>query len=141
MKILVFSKIYDTAMTNIAEIEAEVQKDLDECYGKDCVSFGLYISTNNNVSMVFVRHLEYSSKDIQDKLLHITDCYLLTGESYSDFRMPNPFSKAPYGYECMIEQEEFKKAYKESALSLGADKVKRMKLEVKSYSVVIRLRL
>ena len=44
MKLFIASKLYDTTAKTIAEIEKEVQKDLDNYIGKDKVIFKLCIT-------------------------------------------------------------------------------------------------
>ena len=45
------------------------------------------------------------------------------------------FPTVPFGYTpYLMEQSDFKRSYQELALQLGADKVKRMEMEVTSHS-------
>lgn len=60
MKLLIVSKIYDTETKTIAEIQEEVQKDLDSFVGKNKVEFKLY-NLGCVAAMFFNRYLDYST--------------------------------------------------------------------------------
>lgn len=140
-KFFIAGKVYDTAVMSETDMETDVQNYLDNSIEKKgAVSFGLHIE-DDRVTMVFIRFIDYDDADLKNKLIMDTDCYLTTGENYNGFKMPRPFPKPPIKCSFSIEQAEFKKAYKESALLLGADEIKRMKLEVTTHSVVFRLSL
>lgn len=139
MKLLITSKIYDTETKTIAEIQKEVQKDIDSYVGKDRVIFKLYI-TGKTAAMYFHRWVDYSSlhADPVDMLID-ADAYLITGEGYEGFRMPVQFYKVPYGYSYSIEQSEFLKSYMGSAELLGADKITKAWLEIDEKKIVLRV--
>lgn len=139
MKLLITSKIYDTEKLSIAEIQEEVQEDIDNYIGKDKVIFKLYI-TGKTAAMYFYRGVDYASLHADPKDMIIdADAYLITGEGYEGFRMPCQFPKVPYGYSYSMEQSEFLKAYKGSAESLGADKIKKAWLEIDGGKIVLRV--
>lgn len=139
MKLFITSKIYDTEKQTIAEIEKEIQKDIDSYVGKDRVIFKLYI-TGKTAAMYFYRGVDYSSfnADPGDMIID-ADAYMITGEDYNRFRMPVQFPKAPYGYSYSMEQSEFIKSYKDSAELLGAEKIKKVCLDIDGEKIVLRV--
>lgn len=141
MKIFITSKIYDTYAKPITDIEKEVQNDLDNYVGKDRVIFKLYIIGKTAV-MYFYRCVDYSSlhADPVDMIID-ADAYMITGEGYEGFRMQCPFYKIPYGYYYSMEQSEFLKAYKKSAVMLGGDKIKMAKLDIDENKIVLTLKM
>ena len=141
-KFIVVGKIYDTALMTDQEIEDAVQKDLDNFVGKDKVNFGI-TTTDKMISLVFVRFTEYYKQNNVDlkKEMMDADAFMVTGEGFGGFKMPVKFPIAPFGYTpYLMSQSDFKTAYKDSAVLLGADKVGWMKMEVTPHSVVIRLK-
>lgn len=141
MKLFIASKLYDTTAKTIAEIEKEVQKDLDNYIGKDKVIFKLCI-TGKNVSMSFFREVDYFSLYADPKSMIIdADAYMVTGEGFGGFRMPCQFPKVPFGYSYSMEQIEFLKAYKESAEILGADKIKNADLNIEENKIVLIVKM
>ena len=139
MKLFITSKIYDTEKQTIAEIENLVQKDIDSYVGKDRVIFKLYI-TGKTAAMYFYRGVDYSSLHADPKDMIIdADAYLITGEGYEGFRMPCQFPKVPYGYSYSMEQSEFLKAYMGSAELLGAEKIKKVCLDIDGEKIVLRV--
>lgn len=141
MKLFITSIIYDTAKQTIAEIEKEVQEDIDNYTGKDKVIFKLYI-TGKTAAMYFHRGVDYSSlhADPVDMIID-ADAYLITGEGYEGFRMPVQFYKVPYGYSYSMEQSEFLKSYMGSAELLGADKIKKAWLEIDEKKIILSIEL
>ena len=69
-----------------------------------------------------------------------TDAYMITGEGYEGFRMPAKFPKVPLRCTYSMEQPEFIKAYIESAELLGADKIKKVWLEIDGGKIVLRMK-
>lgn len=141
MKLFITSKIYDTEKQTIAEIEKEVQKDIDNYIGKDKVIFKLYI-TGKTAAMYYYRGVDYSSLHADPKDMIIdADAYLITGEGFEGFRMPVQFPKVPYGYSYSMEQFEFLKAYIGSAELLGVDKIKKAWLEIDEKKIILNIKL
>lgn len=138
-KIVLVSKIYDTGIQTDDEIARLVQTDLDNYIGLDKVIFGI-TTTDKTITAVFQRYTDYSKDDLADGLMKDADAFMITGEGYNNFHLPNSFPIVPFSYSCLMEQKEFKAAYKSSAVLLGANKVNWMKLEIKPYCVVMRLR-
>lgn len=141
-KFLAVGKIYDTALMTDQEIEDAIQKDLDEYIGEGKVNFGFYTSPNM-ISLVFIRYTGYYQKNnvnLKKDMLD-ADAFMVTGEGFGGFNLPVKFPIAPFGYTpYLMEQSDFKIAYKDSALLLGADKVAWMKTEVTPHSFVVRLK-
>lgn len=141
MKLLITSKIYDTEKLSIAEIQEEVQEDIDNYIGKDKVIFKLYI-TGKTVAMYFYRGVDYASLHADPKDMIIdADAYLITGEGFEGFRMPVQFPKVPYGYSYSMEQSEFLKAYMRNAELLGADKIKKAWLDIDGEKIILNIKL
>lgn len=137
MKLFITSKIYDTEKQTIAEIEKAVQEDLDAYVGKNKVIFKLYIA-GEIVAMYFYRGIDYKS-DPEDMIMD-ADAYMITGEGYEGFRMPAQFPKVPLRCTYSMEQSEFIKAYIESAELLGADKIKKVWLEIDGGKIMFRMK-
>lgn len=141
MKLHITSKIYDTETKTIAEIQEEVQEDIDNYIGKDKVIFKLYI-TGKTAAMYFYRGVDYSSlhADPRDMIID-ADAYLITGEGYEGFRMPVQFYKVRLQCNYSMEQSEFLKAYMGSAELLGADKIKKAWLEIDREKIILNIKL
>lgn len=141
MKLFIASKLYDTTAKTIAEIEKEVQKDLDYYVGKDKVIFKLCI-TGKTASMSFFRGVDYFSLYADPKSMIVdADAYMVTGEGVGGFRMPCQFPKVPFGYSYSMEQIEFLNAYQESAEILGADKIKNAELNIEENKIVLIVKM
>ena len=140
-KIFVMSKVYTMTETNISEIEGSIQKNIDDCIGKDIIKFRLY-TLGNVASMYFYRGIDYSvlgadpEKDIID-----ADAFLLTGHGYNGFFIPEPFPIVPGGYSYSMLQTDFLDAYKKSAKILGASKIRDCWLEINSNMIVLRVQM
>ena len=141
-KFLAVGKNYDTATMTDQEITDTIQKDLDEYIGEGKVNFGFHTSPNM-ISLVFIRFTEYYKQhnvDLKKEMLD-ADAFMVTGEGFGGFRLPVKFPIAPFGYTpYLMGQSDFKIAYKDSAVLLGADKVTWMKTEVTPHSFVVRLK-
>lgn len=141
-KIFMVGKVYDTALLTDKEIEEAVQKDLDNYIGPGKVEITIHTEANM-ISLIFIRFTNYYT----EKNINMTqemidaDAFMVTGEGYQGFHMPLIFPTVPFGYSpYVMDQSDFKMAYKESAALLGADKVKWMKMEVTPHSVVLRIK-
>lgn len=137
MKLFITSKVYDTEKQTIAEIEKAVQEDLDTYVEKNKVIFKLYIA-GKTVAMYFYRGIDYKSDPVD--MIMDADAYMITGEGYEGFRMPAKFPKVPLRCTYSMEQPEFIKAYIESAELLGADKIKKVWLEIDGGKIVLRMK-
>lgn len=142
MKLFITSKVYDTETKTKTEIEEEVQGDLDAYVGKNKVEFKLY-TLGCVAAMFFNRHLDYSSSEVSPmKNIKCADCFIISGDGFQGFRLPSPLPPMPYiGFiDYHLDQEEFLKAYRESAEMLGASKIDDAWLEVGNSSIVLRVK-
>lgn len=142
MKLFITSKIYDTETKTIAEIEKAVQEDLDAYVGKNKVEFKLY-NLGCVAAMFFNRHLDYSSSGANPKTdIKCADSFIISGDGFQGFQLPSHLPPMPYvslmNYN--LDQDEFLKAYRESAEMLGASKIDDAWLEVGNSSIVLRVK-
>lgn len=141
MKLFITSKIYNTTIKTIDEIEKEVQKDIDSYVGKDKVIFKLSI-TGKTAAMYFYRGVDYSSLYADPKSQIIdADAYMITGERFEGFSLPIQFPKVPIICTYNMEQSEFIRAYKESAEVLGGDKIKKAWLDIDEKKIILNIKL
>lgn len=141
MKLLITSKIYNTTIKTIDEIEKEVQKDLDAYVGENKVIFKLSI-TGKTAAMYFYRGVDYSSLYADPKSQIIdADAYMITGEGFEGFSLPVQFPKVPIICSYNMEQSEFLKAYMGSADVLGADKIKKGCLDIDEKKIILNIKL
>lgn len=101
------------------------------------LTFKLYIA-GKTVAMYFYRGIDYKSDPVD--MIMDADAYMITGEGYEGFRMPAKFPKVPLRCTYSMEQPEFIKAYIESAELLGADKIKKVWLEIDGGKIVLRMK-
>lgn len=143
-KIFIAGKIYDLQVMDKDEVEASVQEYLDSAIGKDRVRFELYI-IGNAVAMFFHRGFDYGpynadpTKDIMD-----ADAFMITAHEYEGFMMPVPFPTLPvpgFGYPYHISQTDFLDAYRKSARTLGASRIKNASLDISPLSVILRVQI
>lgn len=141
-RIFSVSKVYDTALMTDEEIRDAVQKDLDDYIGTGKVDFSIH-TESNMISLIFIRFTDYYKQknvDLNKEMID-ADAFMVTGEGYNGFQLPSKFLIAPFGYSpYVMDQSDFKTAYKESAELLGADKVGWMKMGVTHHSVVLRIK-
>ena len=126
------------------EVEASVQEYLDSAIGKDRVRFELYI-IGNAVAMFFHRGFDYGpynadpTKDIMD-----ADAFMITAHEYEGFMMPVPFPTLPvpgFGYPYHISRTDFLDAYRKSARTLGASRIKNASLDISPLSIILRVQI
>ena len=143
-KIFIAGKIYDLQVMDKDEVEASVQEYLDSAIGKDRVRFELYI-IGNAVAMFFHRGFDYGpynadpTKDIMD-----ADAFMITAHEYEGFMMPVPFPTLPvpgFGYPYHISRTDFLDAYRKSARTLGASRIKNASLDISPLSVILRVQI
>ena len=140
MRLFITSKIYNTDKQTTAEIEKAVQNDLDQYVGEDMVIFRLYVK-NDEATVSFHRIVDYSTLRVNPKKSIIdADAYMITGEDYNGFRMPDPFPKVPFGYTYSMEQTDFISAYIKSAELLNGDKITNMSLDIKEDELVLKIK-
>ena len=67
------------------------------------------------------------------------DANIITGHSFNDFRVPDYWGGVPFGYTFFMPKREFIGCYKKSAVMLGADQVKKVKITTQPEKIVMRL--
>lgn len=140
MRLFITSKIYNTDKQTTAEIEKAVQNDLYQYVGTDMVIFRLYVK-NDEATLSFHRIVDYSALHANPKKSIIdADAYMITGEDFNGFRMPDPFPKVPFGYTYSMEQTDFISAYIKSAELLNGDKITNMSLDIKEDELVLKIK-
>jgi hypothetical protein len=143
-KIFIAGKVYDLQVMDKDTVEASVQTYLDNAIGKDRVRFELY-TIGNAVAMSFHRGFDYGpynadpTKDIMD-----ADAFMMTAHEYEGFMMPVPFPTLPvpgFGYPYHISRTDFLDAYRKSARTLGASRIKNASLDISPVSVILRVQI
>ena len=141
MKLFITSKIYDTTIKTIDEIEKAVQEDLDAYVGENKIIFKLSI-TGKTATLYFYRGVDYSSLYADPKSQIIdADAYMITGEGFEGFSLSIQFPKVPIICTYNMEQSEFIRAYMGSADLLGADKIKKAMLDIDEKKIILNIKL
>ena len=78
-------------------------------------------------------------KGRQDRIAETLTANIITGHSFNGFRIPDYWGGVPFGYTFSMPKREFIGCYKNSAVMLGADQVKRVKVMPQPEKVVMRL--
>ena len=73
------------------------------------------------------------------KLIYNIDANIITGHSFNGFRIPDYWGGVPYGYPFFMPKREFIGCYRNSAVMLGADQVKKVKITAQPEKVVMKL--
>ncbi len=141
-KIFVMGKVYDLGTLSVDMIENAVQADLDKVFNVGGVRFKLREVSGKTLELTFFR--KYREREIDwlnydPKLIYNIDANIITGHSFNGFRIPDYWGGVPYGYPFFMPKREFIGCYKNSAVMLGADQVKRVKIIVEPEKVVMRL--
>lgn len=137
-KIFIVSKIYDTEKMTDEDIRISVQTDIDRLIGENRVRF--YINTTDKrADLMFFRNVDYGMTKPEVDILD-ADAYMICGIGLEGFKLPEMWFEPPFGYSYHFRQKEFKRCYKESAIQLGADRVKWSRLEIGKHSLVFRLK-
>lgn len=124
--ILLFTKVYDTGVNTLQQIETSVQKDIETYFGESPSGVVVKLSAKGD-TLYF--HLYRIYDDHQVNTIHyvehnvrLEDCQLFTGQGCLGFRLPHSWRGTPYlGLMPMIvfkEDKELEKAYKESSKAL-----------------------
>lgn len=133
-KIFTMGKVYDLSTLGVYEVENAVQADLDKVFNAGEVRFKLREVSGKTLELTFFRKyregeidwLNYDSKQIYN-----IDANIITGHSFNGFRVPDYWGGVPYGYPFFMPKREFIGCYKNSAVLLGADQVKRVKITMR----------
>ena len=141
-KIFVMGKVYDLGTLSVDMIENAVQADLDKVFNAGGVRFLLKEVSGKTLELTFLR--KYRQREIDwlnydPKMIYNIDANIITGHSFNGFRMPDYWGGVPYGYSFFMPKREFIGCYKNSAVMLGADQVKRVKITAQLEKVVMRL--
>ncbi|WP_270436107.1 hypothetical protein [Candidatus Bacteroides intestinigallinarum] len=141
-KIFVMGKVYDLGTLGVNEVENEVQADLDKVFNAGGVKFLLREVSGKTLELTFLR--KYREREIDwlnydPKMIYNIDANIITGHSFNNFRVPDYWGGVPFGYPFFMPKREFIGCYKNSAVMLGADQVKRVKIIVEPEKVVMRL--
>ena len=73
------------------------------------------------------------------KMIYNIDANIITGHSFNGFKVPAYWGGIPYGYPFFMPKREFIGCYRNSAVMLGADQVKRVKITAQPEKIVMRL--
>ena len=128
-KIFTMGKVYDLSTLGVNEVENAVQADLDKVFNAGGVRFKLREVSGKTLELTFFR--KYREREIDwlnydPKMIYNIDANIITGHSFN-------------GYPFFMPKREFIGCYKNSAVMLGADQVKRVKIIVEPEKVVMRL--
>ena len=140
-KIFVMGKVYDLAKQEISEIENEIQVDLDK-FSAGGVKFLLREVSGKTLELTFFRKYREGEIDwlnYDPKMIYNIDANIITGHSFNGFRIPDYWGGVPFGYTFFMSKREFIGCYKNSAVLLGADQVKRVKITAQPEKIVMRL--
>ena len=141
-KIFTMGKVYDLDTLGVNEVEKLVQSDLDKVFNAGGVRFRLKEVSGKTLELTFFRKYKVGEIDwlnYDPKLIYNIDANIITGHSFNGFRIPDYWGGVPYGYPFFMPKREFIGCYKKSAVMLGADQVKRVKIIVEPEKVVMRL--
>ena len=141
-KIFVMGNVYDLSTQSVNMIENEVQADLDKVFNAGGVKFKLREVSGKTLELTFLRKYREGEIDwlnYDPKLIYNIDANIITGHSFNGFRILDYWGGVPYGYPFFMPKREFIGCYKNSAVMLGADQVKRVKIIVEPEKVVMRL--
>ena len=141
-KIFVMGNVYDLSTQSVNMIENEVQADLDKVFNAGGVKFKLREVSGKTLELTFFR--KYREKEIDwlnydPKLIYNIDANIITGHSFNGFRIPDYWGGVPFGYTFSMPKREFIKCYRNSAILLGADQVKKVKITAQPEKVIIKL--
>ena len=141
-KIFVMGKVYDLGTLSVDMIENAVQADLDKVFNVGGVRFKLREVSGKTLELTFFR--KYREKEIDwlnydPKLIYNIDANIITGHSFNGFRIPDYWGGVPFGYTFSMPKREFIKCYRNSAILLGADQVKKVKITAQPEKVIIKL--
>ena len=134
--------VYDLSTQSVNMIENEVQADLDKVFNAGGVKFKLREVSGKTLELTFLRKYREGEIDwlnYDPKLIYNIDANIITGHSFNSFRVPDYWGGVPFGYTFSMPKKEFIKCYKNSAVMLGADQVKRVKITAQPEKVVMKL--
>ena len=132
----------DEGPVEVNAVENLVHADLDKVFNAGGVKFKLREVSDKTLELTFLR--KYREREIDwlnydPKLIYNIDANIITGHSFNGFRIPDYWGGVPFGYTFSMPKREFIGCYKNSAVMLGADQVKRVKVMPQPEKVVMRL--
>lgn len=128
-KIFVASHVYDTVNKTDDEITLEVQENLNRLIGSDRVRFSL-ATVGNEVNLAFERGINYSERELNEKLMYDADAYMICGIGLDGFKLPFMWYEPPFGFTYTFDQSVFIECYKKSARDLKASRIKEITLDI-----------
>ena len=141
-KIFVMGKAYDLGTLSVDMIENAVQADLDKVFNAGGVKFKVREVSGKTLELTFLRKYREGEIDwlnYDPKQIYNIDANIITGHSFNGFRVPDYWGGVPFGYTFSMPKREFIKCYRNSAILLGADQVKKVKITAQREKVVMRL--
>ena len=141
-KIFTMGNVYDLGTLSVDMIENTVQADLDKVFNAGGVRFKLREVSGKKLELTFLRKYREGKIDwlnYDPKTIYNIDANIITGHSFNGFRIPNYWGGVPYGYPFFMPKREFIKCYKNSAVLLGADQVKKVKITAEPEKAVMKL--
>lgn len=141
-KIFVMGKAYDLGTLSVDMIENAVQADLAKIFNTGGVKFKLREVSGKTLELTFFRKYREGEIDwlnYDPKLIYNIDANIITGHSFNGFRIPNYWGGVPFGYTFFMPKREFIGCYRNSAVMLGADQVKKVKITAQPEKVVMKL--
>ena len=142
-KVFVMGNVYDLGTLGVNEVENAVQADLDKIFNAGGVRFQLKEASGKTLELTFLRQYRDGEIDwlnYDPKTIYNIDANIITGHSLNSFRVPDYWGGVPFGYTFSMPKKEFIGCYKNSAVILGADQVKRVKITAQPEKVVMRLK-
>ncbi|MBX9188055.1 hypothetical protein HCG69_08180 [Bacteroides sp. K03] len=141
-KIFTMGKVYDLSTLGVNEVENAVQADLDKVFNAGGVRFLLREVLGKTLELTFLRKYREGEIDwlnYDPKMIYNIDANIITGHSFNGFRIPDYWGGLPYGYPFFMPKREFIGCYKNSAVMLGANQVKRVKITAQPEKMVMKL--
>ena len=135
-------KAYDLGTLSVDMIENAVQADLDKVFNAGGVKFKVREVSGKTLELTFLRKYREGEIDwlnYDPKQIYNIDANIITGHSFNGFRVPDYWGGVPFGYTFSMPKREFIKCYRNSAILLGADQVKKVKITTQPEKIVMRL--
>ncbi|GFZ40853.1 MULTISPECIES: hypothetical protein [Bacteroides] len=141
-KVFITGKVYDLGTLGVNEVENAVQADLDKFFNAGGVKFKLREVSEKTLELTFLRKYRKGEIDwlnYDPKLIYNIDANIITRHSFNGFKVPDYWGGVPFGYTFSMPKREFIKCYRNSAILLGADQVKKVKITAQPEKVIIKL--
>ena len=139
-QIFIVSKVYDTATMTDEDIRIAVQTDIDRLIKREGIVNFEITRQADEIDLIFHRGIEYSEANLKKGLMADADGYLVCGIGLDGFRLPDMWGEVPFGHPYSFEQDVFKESYRNSAVKLGASRIKDLELEVRKDALVMKLK-